>query len=244
MTDNGRQDQYGQKSKVPRDFIFRDLGLLCKTATLPGTAYATAQVTGHQLGIVQKYAHTRIYPDFTMTFIVDKKYRVVKFFELWQQFMSQGSFEDPSRKAYYHRMEYPVHYKCETLRIQKFDKDHNNDIEYTFINAFPRSISPVTVSYDSSRVLEVSVTFSYDRHFFGRMDSLSKAYKSRQLTEFDDQYKFVNSVSTPDQILSNQQGFEKGLDEATNSNIPGTTSKGLSGAGTFQEYYQNNSNIA
>ena len=179
--------------EVDNKFIFRDLGLLCKTATLPGTSFATAQVSGHAMGIVQKYAHTRIYPDFTMTFIVDDKYRVVRFFELWQEFISSGGQENPTRRAYYHRMEYPVDYKCETLRIQKFDKDHDHDVEYTYINAFPRSLSPVTVSYDRSRLLELSVTFTYDRHFFGGLDRLSRAYRSGQLRKYNDPFQFVNT---------------------------------------------------
>lgn len=179
--------------EVDNKFIFRDLGLLCKTASLPGTSFATAQVSGHAMGIVQKYAHTRIYPDFTMTFIVDDKYRVVRFFELWQEFISSGGQENPTRRAYYHRMEYPVDYKCETLRIQKFDKDHDHDVEYTYINAFPRSLAPITVSYDQSRLLELSVTFTYDRHFFGGIDRLSRAYRSGQLRKYNDPFQFVNT---------------------------------------------------
>ena len=91
-------------------------------------------------------------------------------------------------------MEYPVDYKCETLRIQKFDKDHDHDVEYTYINAFPRSIAPVTVSYDQSRLLELSVTFTYDRHFFGGLDRLSRAYRSGQISKFNDPFRFVNST--------------------------------------------------
>ena len=48
---------------IDNAFVFRDLGLLCKGASLPGTAYATAQINGNYMGINQKYAHTRIYTD-------------------------------------------------------------------------------------------------------------------------------------------------------------------------------------
>ena len=47
--------------RIDNAFVFRDLGLLCKNAQLPGTAYATAQINGNYMGINQKYAHTRIY---------------------------------------------------------------------------------------------------------------------------------------------------------------------------------------
>jgi len=202
--------------EVTNKFIFRDLGLLCKTASLPGTSFATAQVSGHAMGIVQKYAHTRIYPDFTMTFIVDDKYRVVRFFELWQEFISSGGAENPTRRAYYHRMEYPVDYKCETLRIQKFDKDHKHDVEYTYVNAFPRSLAPITVSYDQSRLLELSVTFTYDRHFFGGLDRLSRAYRSGQLRKYNDPFQFVNTNPSQNSNLKTSNlnfadSFNRGL---------------------------------
>ena len=93
-------------------------------------------------------------------------------------------------------MEYPVDYKCETLRIQKFDKDHDHDVEYTYINAFPRSLAPITVSYDQSRLLELSVTFTYDRHFFGGLDRLSRAYRSGQIRKYNDPFQFVNTKPT------------------------------------------------
>ena len=45
------------------------------------------------------------------------------------------------------------------------------------MNAFPRNITSTQISYDASRVLEVTVQFSYDRYVFGAIDSYSKALK-------------------------------------------------------------------
>lgn len=168
---------------ISRYFITRELGLLCKGANLPGTAFATAQVNGNYMGITQKYAHTRIYTDSSFTFIVDKEYKVISFFELWQEFIASSSNVSATDSAYYIRMEYPSEYKCDTMRLQKFDKDHFRNIEYTFINAFPVNITPVAVSYENNRVLEISVTFSYDRYFYGNISSLSNS-QDNQLSEF------------------------------------------------------------
>lgn len=154
---------------IDNSFVFRDLGLLCKNAQLPGTAYATAQINGNYMGINQKYAHTRIYTDSAFTFIVDDDYRVIKFFELWQEFISSGSDSNRSRKAFYHRMKFPAEYKCDTMRLQKFDKNHGASVEYTFLSAFPVNITPVSVSYDQTQILEISVSFAYDRYFFGNL---------------------------------------------------------------------------
>lgn len=154
---------------IDNAFVFRDLGLLCKNASLPGTAFATAQINGNYMGINQKYAHTRIYTDTSFTFIVDDDYRVIKFFELWQEFISSGSDAGMNRKAYYHRMQYPADYKIDTMHLQKFDKNYGASVEYTFLSAFPVNITPIAVSYDESRILEISVSFAYDRYFFGSL---------------------------------------------------------------------------
>ena len=154
---------------IDNAFVFRDLGLLCKGAALPGTAYATAQINGNYMGINQKYAHTRIYTDASFTFMVDDDYRVIRFFELWQEFISSGSSTMRNRKAYYHRMQYPSEYKCDTLNLKKFDKNHGNSIDYTFLNSFPVNITPVAVSYDTAQILEISVSFAYDRYYFGNL---------------------------------------------------------------------------
>tara|TARA_B100000902_G_C27168950_1_gene842742 strand:+ start:236 stop:1078 length:843 start_codon:yes stop_codon:yes gene_type:complete len=161
-------------------FISRDLGLLCNSAELPGTSMATAQIEGNRMGIVEKFAHTRVYTDTTLTFYVDSDYRVVQFFELWHDFIASGSGVGKDQKAYYNRMRYPDEYKISTMRIQKFNKDHFRNVEYTFLNAFPVNVSSMPVSYDGANVLELQVTFAYDRYFFGKLSSLKNTGKDLQ----------------------------------------------------------------
>ena len=180
-------------SKAPRVsnfFISRDLGLLCNNAELPATTMATAQIEGNRMGIVEKFAHSRVYTDTTLTFYVDSDYKVLEFFELWHEFIASGSDEsdgaDKSHLAYYHRMQYPQEYKVDTIRIQKFNKDHFRSVEYTFLNAFPVAVSSMPVSYDGNSVLECQVTFAYDRYFFGPMRSLDRRV-------FNSAYKQINT---------------------------------------------------
>ena len=167
--------------RVSNFFISRDLGLLCNSAELPATSFATAQIEGNRMGIVEKFAHTRVYTDSTFTFYVDSDYRTLEFFELWHEFIASGSHygdsndrADTTHRAYYHRMQWPTEYKVDTIRIQKFNKDHFRNVEYTFLNAFPTAISAMPVSYDGNQVLECQVTFTYDRYFFGPITSVDK----------------------------------------------------------------------
>ena len=175
--------------RVSNSFISRDLGLLCNSAELPATTMATSQIEGNRMGIVEKFAHSRVYTDSSFTFYVDSDYRVLEFFELWQEFIASGSDEsdgaDKSHLAYYHRMQYPQEYKVDTIKIQKFNKDHFRSVQYTFLNAFPVAVSSMPVSYDGNSVLECQVTFSYDRYFFGPMQSLDRRVFNSAYTQIN-----------------------------------------------------------
>ena len=179
-------------------FITRDLGLLCNSAELPATSFGTAQIEGNRMGITEKFAHTRVYTDTSLTFYVDTDYRVLQFFELWHDFIAsggetgkEGNHNDKIETGYYHRMQFPSEYKCDTLRVQKFNKDHFRNVEYTFLNAFPVNVTSMPVAYDGNRVLECTVTYAYDRYFFGAIDSRSR--RSAKLMNDGTQGTVVNT---------------------------------------------------
>ena len=157
---------------LTRNFLGRELGLMCKGAEIPGATFATAQVKGNYMGITQKYAHTRIFTDTTLTFMVDSQYRVMKFFQLWQEYIASGGEVSRDKKAYYARMKYPDSYKCSQMLLSKFDRDHFQKMDYTFINAFPVNLVPTAIDYGTNKVLEIGVTFAYDRYVVGSINSL------------------------------------------------------------------------
>lgn len=166
--------QYVQQREplLTTNFLTRELGLLCKGAEIPGATFATAQVKGNYMGITQKYAHTRIFTDTTLTFMVDSQYRVMKFFQLWQEYIASGGEVSRDKKAYYARMRYPDSYKSSQMVLSKFDRDHFQKMDYTFINAFPVNLVPTSVDYGTNKVLEIGVTFAYDRYVVGTISSL------------------------------------------------------------------------
>jgi len=61
-------------------------------------------------------------------------------------------------------MRYPDTYKCDTMFITKFEKNQKRLLRYQFINAFPKSITPMPVQYGGADLLKVSVSFNYDRY--------------------------------------------------------------------------------
>jgi len=166
-------------------FVNQRLGYLCSEATLPVSSYATAEVKDNFMGIPQEFAHTRLYTDIDLTFYVDSNYSVMRFFEGWMDYISGGNGSERKNKQggiinpqepsiydpgpIYKRFVYPDFYKAQTMSITKFERDFKRELKYTFVNAFPKALTAVPVSYGSAEILKVSVTFNFDRYFVGRV---------------------------------------------------------------------------
>ena len=54
------------------------------------------------------------------------------------------------------------------MYISKFEKNLDRALSYQFINAFPKSITPIPVTYGNADILKVSVSFNYDRYVVNR----------------------------------------------------------------------------
>jgi len=206
-------------------YIGEDVGLLCSSASLPGSSFGTADIVGNYMGVTEKMAHTRLYTQIDLEFYVDRDYKVLKFLEHWLEFISGGSGVKENTDGYYYRMSYPEDYKCNETRIVKFERDYDKtkELEYKFIGMFPVALNATAVNYGNSEILKATATFNFDRYVAGKYNSLSVYGGTSNNKE-------------------SQQKFEQTLEKSTNSNIPGTTSNGLTGAGTQSELNQINLN--
>ena len=149
------------------------LQLFCSETTLPGSSLATANLDNDFTGVSEKYAHRRVFDEeISLTFYCDaKEYIPVRYFESWISYMTNDTRDNHSENFYY-RMKFPKKYKG-GLEITKFEKNLNSQdpvrgrtrpLTYTFIDAFPKSISAMPVTYDASDLLKCSVSFSYTRY--------------------------------------------------------------------------------
>ena len=148
-----------------------NLGFYCAEATLPVSSYATAEVKDNILGVTQEFAHTRLYTDLDLTFYVDSNYDVLRYFELWLDFISAGEKKFQNSQSgnaflptYFRRFKYPDQYKTSQMSIVKFERDYEDSLSYNFMNAFPKGLTSIPVSYGSADLLKVTVTFNYDRY--------------------------------------------------------------------------------
>ena len=148
------------------DFISREMGILCFDASLPASALATAEVKDNFMGVPQEFAHSRLYTDIDFSFYIDQDYTLLRIFEGWMDYITSGAETEVGdlQKPFYRRMRYPDNYKCNTLFISKFERNYKRSLRYQFVNAFPKSMGSVPVSYKSADLLKVTVAFNFDRY--------------------------------------------------------------------------------
>ena len=152
------------------DFISREMGIMCFDASLPASALATAEVKDNFMGVPQEFAHSRLYTDIDFSFYIDKDYTLLRIFEGWMDYITSGAESEVGdlQKPFYRRLRYPDNYKVSSMYISKFEKNLDQALTYQFINAFPKSITPVPVTYGTADLLKVSISFNYDRYIVNR----------------------------------------------------------------------------
>lgn len=178
---------YLGKKGVDVGFITQSAGLLCYSASLPTTSLANFTIDGNYTGIRENFAHSRQYNEISLDFYVDNNYKMVKFLECWMEFIASGSHHrvieplpnqnlpvSQNSKNYFMRMQYPEYYKVDQVKIIKFDRNYQQEIEYTFRGFYPQSMSSMPVSYVNSDTLKVSASFSYDRYIAGKTSRFSE----------------------------------------------------------------------
>ena len=159
----------------PAEFLSRKTGLLCSDASLPSSSFATGEVKDNFMGIPQEYAHTRLYTDIDFTFYIDSDYTNLQIFEGWMDFISSGGELGELNDNYYRRFRYPDEYKVQTMFISKFERDLDSQIDFQFINAFPKLVTAIPVSYGAADLLRVTISFNYDRYIMNPRGSIRKS---------------------------------------------------------------------
>lgn len=221
-----------EEQSYVNEYITRKMGLLCTDASLPSSSFATAEVKDNFMGVTQDFAHTRLYTDIDFTFYVDANYDMLRILEGWMDYISGGGAPQVEKKGtinkgYYRRFVYPDDYKTDTLTITKFERNYEQErsstLVYTFINAFPKSLTPVSVTYGAADLLKVTATFNYDRYIVSRKivnanNDLAQQQFQRQLQARN----LVNSAMSGEnsQLLQDLSAINQGR---RNAGIPELT---------------------
>lgn len=158
------------------------ISLSCSEAALPGSSFMTNEITDDYTGVTERHAYRRAYDDRTdFTFYVDHgrpdgNYNVLWFFEKWMQYIANedDAFGLEDREFYY-RVRFPKNYQTDGLFINKFERDLKGQfLQYKFMQAYPISINSIPVSYESSQLLKVTVSFTYTRYLTKRFSNIEQ----------------------------------------------------------------------
>lgn len=204
---------------VDERFLAETAGLLCYSASLPGSSFSTSDVVGNYMGVAEKFAHTRQFTQIDLEFYVDREYKTLKFLEHWMEYIASGSGVPEYSDGYYFRMQYPSYYKCSQTRILKFDRDYTAEIEYNFFGLFPMAMGGVSVNYGNSDILRASATFNFERYVAGSVSSLSFYQgidNNKQILRSTFIDPFANII---DPAASRNQRLATGRDELINRNL-------------------------
>ena len=170
-------------------FDYDNIDLLCCEAALPGSSLTTHEVNNDYHGATEKMAYRRLYDEtIGLTFYVDRNYKVIQMIEAWMDYITgvdnTKTYEDPYVS---HRMAYPKTYK-NNIYLTKFERDNfmrnystsgststrtaRTTLDYTFVQAFPLSLTAIPVSYEESSVLKCNVSFNFIRYVQQRRKTL------------------------------------------------------------------------
>ena len=154
-------------------FDYDNINLLCCEAALPGSSLTTHEVNNDYHGVTEKMAYRRMYDEtIGLTFYVDRNYKVIEMIEGWMNYITgiddSKRYENPYVS---YRVAYPKTYK-NNIYLTKFERDHfstvseipRTTLDYTFVNAFPLSLTATPVSYEGSEVLKCSASFNFIRY--------------------------------------------------------------------------------
>ena len=164
----------------PNNVDLGQLYLQCSEASLPGSSLATFEINNDFHGVTERHAYRRIFDErIDLTFYVDaSNYLPIRIFESWIGGIVNGNTQQQVNNSnYYYTTLYPKDYRAK-IYITKFERSHTqggSNIRYTFLDAFPISISAMPVSYDSSNLLKCTVGFTYLRYFTGSVEGGSPA---------------------------------------------------------------------
>ena len=168
---------------------YENINLMCCEANLPGSSLTTHEVNNDYAGATEKMAYRRMYDESVgLAFYVDRNYKVIELLEGWMDYISGIDNKEQYKGEYIsYRMSYPKTYK-NNIHLTKFEKDQfNRDystigggtkttsravLDYTFVSAWPLSLTAMPVSYEGSQALKCNVSFNFIRYVMEKRSTL------------------------------------------------------------------------
>lgn len=123
--------------------------LFCESTGLPSSSFATQHILTYGEG--REMPYQRLYEPVNMTFYVDNGMTVKYLFDAWQNIIC-----DPYSRNYGYYEDYTT-----DVKILVYDKGSNNMYLVTLKEAYPKTVSGVELSQDSTDVMTIDVLMQF-----------------------------------------------------------------------------------
>ena len=151
--------------------------IFCDEAQLPNSNTATGTQVGLVTGLGSvDYPHTRVFTEYSLTFMLDANLSILKGLNNWyyaiiggpdnNNILQSGNKLDPSRVM---RVNYKDNY-CADVHITKTESGKTSSTErkpitYVMEKSWPYQIDAIPLQFGSSQVTRVTAQFKYERHY-------------------------------------------------------------------------------
>ena len=147
------------------------LSYLADEVNIPGFSVSTGDFEGHAPGMNQKYAHTKTFRDFTITFLMDQDHLPYKMLHKWAEFIfPYQKLGEDARSRDFVLTEYYNNYTCNMVidktelvpsERQRTDKLPAKSTIYLY-NVYPYLINDITVSNGPNQPLKFQASFYFE----------------------------------------------------------------------------------
>lgn len=167
------------------------LEVACDEAQLPNVNTATGTQTGLYTGLGSvDYAHTKIFTEVQLGFMLDADLTALKFLNAWYGYVFDESpnIDGVGNNRLVENRSVRLNYKDDytgTIEITKTEIGPNSPTEresitYVLEEAFPYAVDAIPLQYGSTQILKVTAQFKYQRHY--TIDkSINLRYKSNDI---------------------------------------------------------------
>lgn len=206
-------------SKLNSSNNMQRLFLYCNSAQLPGINISTFQ--SRTFGETREMPYERLFDNVSLSFYVDRNMHIKKFFDQWID-----GIQDPITRNF-------NYYENYTTDISIIVKDVADKPAYivTLYEAYPKTMSPITLGYDQKDVMQLQVSMNYkywdsvmvssvevsNRDDAGQIQALIDPFES--LTREIDIPFSMDTFMNPNELISQQLVDMQGLGDYTNINL-------------------------
>lgn len=208
-----RQNRFTVSISSPASGDANLVQLFCEQAVLPSLSFSSQPVRTY--GEQREVVYDRNFESITLTFLIDKQYKVKDFFDKW---MNQIINPNTRLVGYYENY-------TKEMQILTQDTKDNNTYLVKLFEVYPKSIAPITLDHNSKDVAKLQVTFNYKYHTNEMQVSPDDDKNPKKLFGLDlpDPYKIsrqmgdylrgsvTNAMNIPDLYFDNFQQFQENI---------------------------------